>query len=573
VAEVRECLRESSPFALLALASGLVEATTPRRTDAWLGSAIDRPDGPSAFEAFLASGWPELAALTLAIVELHPDDDIAERFRDRAGAGASLGRVPAWLGSLGDIVVSSVAEQTHILGDGDNILVSWTWPAGSAATAIVYIDHNMGTLVKDAFVVPEDGDEIAALYAAVDQGAHSAPLVPAAAASRIREALAVTDMVVPPIETETWPSCRPMIEWLLRRLPSGGAGYSRPEWSEAARDELVEEFVGSEHGRIDGLSATDVRDLVDPLVWFGCDYGPGDPLRWSPVSVEIVLADWYPRKVFGLPAAIMRRLPEVLAGFVRFSHQRRSIPADLTDDTIAAVGEWTPDFRAAIAAPDRSPAANAARLARVAAGLEDPDDHPDPVDVEDLYDLASVADELEETLVDLVGGRRAYDTLHAEPLGDIAFDWTGVPAAARDLTEDTLALLDQWTTELYDTEVRTIARRVLHVVVVTDPSVFKRSARTDALAAGILAFLVNRLTGRLSVQERRGLGWQVHTQKELAQATGVSASTISSRSRTVGNVIERAAPDLSDHLHSSQRREVLETRATIEAWRDSDADR
>ena len=590
VAEVREYLREPSPFALLALASGLVEATTPRRTDAWPGNPIERPDGPSTFESFLASGWPELSALTVGIAELHPDELLAARLR--AGADLSLlERVPAWLGSLGDVVVSSVGEQTDILGDGDNILVSWSWPVGSAATAIVYIDHNMGTLVKDAFVVPEDGDEIAALYTAVDAGARTQPLDPAAAAARIRGALDATDMVVPPIETESWPACRPMIEWVLRRLPTGGAGYVRPEWGEAARDELVADFVGSEHGRIGGLSATDVRDLVDPLIWFACDYGPGDPLRWSPVSVEIVLADWYPRKVFGLPATQLRRLADVLAGFVRFSHARRGVPGDLTAQTMAAIADWTPDFHAAIAAPGRSPATNAARLARIAAGLE-PDEavasrppHDEPVDVsagtgwpaagvdpDDPFDLVSVAAELEDMLVDLVGGRDAYDALDDEPLADVAFDWQGVPAASRDLTAETLALLDQWSGELYDTEVRTIARRVLHVVVVTDPSVFKRSARADALAAGILGYLMNRLTGRLSAEERRAMGWQVHTKKDLALATGVSASTVSSRSRTISNVMERAALDWSSWLHSSQRREVLDTRATIDAWRDRDSD-
>ncbi len=93
-----------------------------------------------------------------------------------------------------------------------------------------------------------------------------------------------------------------------------------------------------------------------------------------------------------------------------------------------------------------------------------------------------VTDELEQRVIDLVGGRDAYDTLDDEPLGDVAFDWSVVPADMADLTADTLALLDQWSIEHFDTEVRSIARATLAAVVVNDRSVFKRSARTDVLA-------------------------------------------------------------------------------------------
>ena len=46
-------------------------------------------------------------------------------------------------------------EMVHVLGDGDNVHVAVRFAGGAELTAVVYIDHNMGTLVKDAFVVPE----------------------------------------------------------------------------------------------------------------------------------------------------------------------------------------------------------------------------------------------------------------------------------------------------------------------------------------------------------------------------------------------------------------------------------
>lgn len=60
--------------------------------------------------------------------------------------------------------------------------------------------------------------------------------------------------------------------------------------------------------------------------------------------------------------------------------------------------------------------------------------------------------------------------------------------------------------------------------------------------------------------------WQVFTQKELAEATGVSASSISSRSQTVANVVERADIDWPRLLHSTQRAEMLETKRVIAEW-------
>lgn len=202
-------------------------------------------------------------------------------------------------------------------------MISWRWPWGGAATAIVYIDHNMGTAVKDAFVVPDDADAVAASYRRLGD-AHTSlmPIDPADARARITQAIAVGEHMVPPFETESWPNCRPMIDWLLRQLPASGTSYVRPEWSQSKRDRLLDQFISSPFGGVAGLTGEQVRGLAEPLVWFACDYGAGDPLRWGPVAVEIVLCDWYPRRVFGTPIDELRLLPEVLAAFAGFAQRR-----------------------------------------------------------------------------------------------------------------------------------------------------------------------------------------------------------------------------------------------------------
>ncbi len=46
-----------------------------------------------------------------------------------------------------------------MLGDGDNVLLGARLP-GHELTAIIYIDHNLGTVVKDAFPAPSPITEV-----------------------------------------------------------------------------------------------------------------------------------------------------------------------------------------------------------------------------------------------------------------------------------------------------------------------------------------------------------------------------------------------------------------------------
>ena len=49
------------------------------------------------------------------------------------------------------------------------------------------------------------------------------------------------------------------------------------------RPRLTDELLAPQFGR---AYDTDDRQILEPLLWFACDYGPGDPLRWSPVAVS-----------------------------------------------------------------------------------------------------------------------------------------------------------------------------------------------------------------------------------------------------------------------------------------------
>lgn len=580
------------------MASALVEATTPRPLDTFPGFAIDRPDPAEVFLSFTDARWPAMGALALAAIPLLADRALAGRIRlaldpEVAEAG------PAWLVGLDQITITDVVLHCHLLGDGDNIVVSWAWPGGEAGTAVIYIDHNAGTAVKDAFVLPETAREILGLYRDLDDG-HSriGPIDPAEARARVAEAIERGDQTVPPFESETWPACRPLVEWVLGHLPDGGTGHLRPDWSQEDRRELLDAFLGSNQARtVADVSEAESAVLAEPLIWFGCDYGPGDPLRWSPVSVEIVLRDWYRRKVIGLPEAHLRRLPEVLAAFVRFAHERRRVPAELTGDTLDAVAHWGELFQVDVAASAARSAAD--DLARRASGLdplalraigdvgEVAYDHDDDLldldladlglvgpgrgqaaDIDDPVFMGRLIDDLEQRVTALAGGPAAYAALTDDPLAEVAFDWSAVPEAHRAATAATLDLLDRWATDLFDREVATIARVVLAALVAIDPAALARSKKPDSLAAAILAFLMRRLSAPYRAPDRPAVfGWRVFTQTDLARATGVSASSIRARSATVADVIARATVDWPAVLHSTQRAELIRSRELISQWR------
>lgn len=71
--------------------------------------------------------------------------------------------------------------------------------------------------------------------------------------------------------------------------------------------------------------------MLDSILWCANDYGPGDPLRWSDVRIEMLLADWLPRKVIAATEGLALALaPALLRAFVRFVRDESAVRADLT---------------------------------------------------------------------------------------------------------------------------------------------------------------------------------------------------------------------------------------------------
>lgn len=467
--KVRAALADPDPLHLLSYVSTLL-AALDQRNDGPFGrsdSDADRPTTEQLAAMFIDVAIPETTALLTVIAEVSGDELL------RARIGRELANRPAvapdWLANLADTEVYRAVRIGHVLGDGDNIMIGVRIAARYETTFIVYIDHHLGTLVKDAFVVAESVAAMVEQYVAIgdDPDMICEDVGLADARAWIDPAVQIAAITFPPLESESWPACRPLLEWTTRGLPGGGSGYQRRQWDSREREQLRDRFFASGWGR--PLDDSDHRDLLESLLWYGADYGPGDPMRWSAVRVEILFGDWLPRKVIA-PADYLAKAPALLRAFISFGHAEVGLSTELTDEALDAIEACAPQFLHDIGTPGQSGAASG------------------------LIDARSLQEMLLDHFAQLVGGRAHLDRLDATPLPDEPFEWSGIPDDVTAWVSETLALTDQCCDELLDTECRTVSRRLLARIAAGDPAIFRGKGRAET-AAGAIIWIAGKANG------------------------------------------------------------------------------
>ena len=549
LADVRQRLASGEPLDLLAYVSSLMAAVDPRGESPFERERADGPERatlPTLLESFAEVVLPETTALLATLAELGPDE--LTRARARRALAARPHQLPGWLARLGDTWVYKAVQSSHVLGDGDSVLLGARLP-GHELTAVIYIDHNLGTVVKDAFPAPSPISELVARMreAADDPDVRFGDISLADARARVAEAIEVGAIMFPPLESETWPASRPLTEWLVRLLPEGGAGDVRPTWSEARKKKLAKRFFGSEFGK--PLDDDNHRDLLDQFLWFGTDYGPGDPLRWSPVAVEILLADWIPRKIAASPE-YLSVAPALLRAFIRFCHAERKIRAALTDETLAAVDEQEPEYQRVIRSPrPQGPMAMLAAMGML--GGQPPwEDGP-----------SGAGQYLLDALAEEVGGQDALDSLDGTPLPDEEFGWDEVPADVRERVGEVLAACDRCCDDLLGAEYRTACRRLLARAAPGLSGMLGKTAKPEATAAAV-CWVIGKGNQRL------GQGTGELRVKDLMSYFSLSQSSVSERGYQIMHAagikpastypaVRLGSPSL---LVSARRRRIIELR-------------
>jgi hypothetical protein len=475
---LRAALRSGEPLDLLAIVSGFLEVTDPRSRDPFAPDE-QRTSLADLVESFVGTPYAETTAALTAIKALTTDQVLAARIGRELEACRHP--MPDWLKVLDQARLDpDVWFMTHVLGDGDDYLIGVVLPTGDALSALVYVDHNMGTVVKDAFVVPEPLEDLAIkMGKMIDDSDQSLTRTdPPTARAVIEAAIDSGSHLYPPLTSDSWPMCRPVVEWMLRMLPAGGVA---PDWRERSEEEkaaIADAFFASPYGA--PLDREDERDLLESVLWFGTSYATGDPLRWSPVTVEMLLADWFPRKVIAEPA-YLAKLPGLVRAYIRYCHHRNQIRGDLTAETLEAVDQYEPAYLQLIHG-DRQKA-----MAGLAEAI---------LESERVKHLSDEEVNLEH-IADEVGGVDALMKLDAAPLPDEEFDWSGIGEDIRQTVQAILDECDACADAVLDTEHRTAMRRFLAKAATNDPTLFRRNGspvRGAAAVAWVIA-TANRTIG------------------------------------------------------------------------------
>jgi len=162
---IDEALRSTDPLALLTLASGIITTLDPRQQNP-LTLQTGQPTLVDLCETFMEAGLRQTDALLKVIGEMAGDDLLRERIRRSVAQRRHA--IPGWVVRLGEVGPYRTVEMTHVLKDGDNVVVGVALPGRRELSLVVYIDHNLGTVVKDAFVLSAAIDEVVGSWKAVD---------------------------------------------------------------------------------------------------------------------------------------------------------------------------------------------------------------------------------------------------------------------------------------------------------------------------------------------------------------------------------------------------------------------
>ncbi|OBK24763.1 hypothetical protein A5634_02605 [Mycobacterium asiaticum] len=340
---VREALASEHPLELLSTVSMIIEATEPGQ-DLLLQSEESEVIGlDELVDSFIDVRVPETTAL-LAVLSEMVDDEVLQ-LRCQRELSTREDDLPSWITDLGQTHIDRVVRMTHVLGDGDELMLSVRLPIDQELTCAVYIDHALTSEVSDAFFVPASLEEVldVAKRSRTDPDTFFVEMSLADARAWMRRGVEVDGLLSGLQESDTWPASRPLLRWLARLLPEGGSGYQTPSLDTAELDDLFDKFFASPAGmRFDD---DDHRKLLQICV----DDGTGDPLRWSARRLQDLPDALLPlEECFYDPTDVVNcvlDLPDLMRAYVPFAHAVSGIREELTAEAQAAIDEIEPEYR------------------------------------------------------------------------------------------------------------------------------------------------------------------------------------------------------------------------------------
>ena len=165
-------------------------------------------------------------------------------------------------------------------------------PGAESHTLGIYIDRNLGGLVKDAFVA----GPLASVREQLERdgpgrhGLGSPRARPAEARVRVEDALEILDHTFDPPVDEDVRALRALMRARIRTLPERDAEEDEePERLRPGSASGCSSTSSTRPRASAGAGDEDAEDAARLAIDFGADYNHGGALRWSPVVVEIFM--------------------------------------------------------------------------------------------------------------------------------------------------------------------------------------------------------------------------------------------------------------------------------------------
>ena len=330
--------------------------------------------GAPLVEAIADTGAPGARAALTALAAVD-DGELGMLAGKLAVALPKLDCDPSWLSCVGETTVTSAAAmRENVFDDGFTVFLAARHATGDSHALGVYIDNNLGVMAKDIVLTDSiDGVREIMRENPVEDGELSLESIdPAAAAAEIRAAIRLTEMTLDPPVADGYAPLRALAMLRADEVPGVVSRPDREEMPTEARDALREEFLSAPEGRAfasDGDEAFAVSLIID----FCADYVDGDPLRWSPMVVELFMADWLPRKVLA-DEDLLAALPSALDAWVRFAGRKRGIGAEAIETIREAIPLWRVEMASAASDPASHGEAKKFLMAAQEAGVDVADD-------------------------------------------------------------------------------------------------------------------------------------------------------------------------------------------------------
>lgn len=428
------------------------------------------------------------------------DDELFRRRIAKMLPTPKTKRLPEWIRRADEIKPFRAAALVSPVKIEETILLEIS-TAGRSATLAVAVERSGSPFLEDAYLA--DGP----LSSVVEVSSTDLPtpvdvvtLSLADAGARLREVLEMSTYMFPPIETESWPGTRPLLEWMLAKLPDGGTGYEIRMWEPEEIEELVADF------RTSPFAAALTEDEIGHahlLFEFQINYGNNDPLRWSGTFVERLMCDLYPRKVMSTEDDLLR-MPTTLAAVVLYANNRSGVDPVFTQNAIAAIEDNRAEYEARVRGDQ--PESTSDLFARLLTGIDDDtlplSDVDDRSELDGVSFLGDQASMLAEIFIgsgaEEVGGIGALQALTGEPLADEDLVTTGVADDIVDRLTGLVPEIRRIADEVFaEPELATSALRFLTEVGRGDPSFFRRRLADRSMLAALFWIVGkdNRLFG------------------------------------------------------------------------------